>query len=265
MLLEMLPFLQRSWTLEDEYPNTVLAMARSYDATVVASLKNGGGIRESIGIIIEVSPDVYEEVPPQANSVSSKKEGEISQLDIENSLKFNNGLTLLTLTATQLREIIEHGVAASEPGQTPGRFPQVSGMAFSFDMNRTPGDRVRSLAIKDEAGHITDIVIQDAQLIGDPNRTFRIVTLNFLANGGDGYPFPSNAAANRVDLVDVMTEPGAATFTDPGSEQDSMAEFLAANCAETPYDRADVGPDQDQRIQNLSARRDTVYLNHDCR
>ncbi|MCK5232833.1 MAG: 5'-nucleotidase C-terminal domain-containing protein, partial [Desulfobulbaceae bacterium] len=233
--------MQRSWTLEDEYPNTVLAMARSYDATVVASLKNGGGIRESIGTIIEVSPGVYEEVPPQANSVSSKKEGEISQIDIESSLKFNNGLTLLTLTATQLREIIEHGVAASEPGQTPGRFPQVSGMAFSFDMNRTPGDRVRSLAIKDEAGHITDIVIQDAQLIGDPNRTFRIVTLNFLANGGDGYPFPSNAAANRVDLVDVMTEPGAATFTDPGSEQDSMAEFLAANYAETPYDRADVG------------------------
>ena len=235
-----------------------LAMARSYDATVVASLKNGGGIRESIGAIIEVSPDMYEEAPPQANPLSGKEEGEISQLDIENSLKFNNGLTLLTLTARQLREIIEHGVAASEPGQTPGRFPQVSGMAFSFDMNRTPGDRVCSLATKDEAGHITDMVVQDGQLMEDPNRTFRIVTLNFLANGGDGYPFPINAAANRLDLVDVMTEPGAAIFSDPGSEQDAMAEFLAVNYAETSYNQADVGPDRDERIQNLSERRDTV-------
>ena len=124
-----------------------------------------------------------------------------------------------------LREIIEHGVAASEPGRTPGRFPQISGMAFSFDMNRMPGDRIRSLAIKDKAGQITDIVVQAGLLMGDPNRTFRITTLNFLANGGDGYPFPSDAAADRIDLTDVMTDPGAATFTDPGSEQDAMAEF----------------------------------------
>ena len=240
-----------------------LAIARSYDSTVAASLKNGGGIRDSIGTIIEVSPGVYEEVPPQANPVSGKEEGEISQLDIENSLKFNNGLILLTLTATQLWEIIEHGVAASESGQTPGRFPQISGMAFSFDMNRMPGDRIRSLAIKDKARHITDVVIRGGQLMGDPNRTFRITTLNFLANGGDGYPFPSDAAADRIDLMDVMTEPGAAIFTDPGSEQDAMAEFLATNYAKTPYDQADVGPDRDERIQNLSLRRDTVLSDID--
>ena len=61
--------------------------------------------------------------------LSGKLEGQVSQLDIENSLRFNNGLTLLTLTATQFQAVIEHGVAATGPGSTPGQFAQV-GMKF---------------------------------------------------------------------------------------------------------------------------------------
>lgn len=86
-----------------------LAEAQKYDPTVVVSIKNGGGIRDSIGEIYNVS---YDFLPPQENPLSGKLDDQISQLDIENALRFNNKLSLLTLTAEGLKDVIEHGVAA---------------------------------------------------------------------------------------------------------------------------------------------------------
>lgn len=237
-----------------------LAAAKILDDTVVISLKNGGGIRAPIG---EIDAN-GNELPPQANPVSGKAEGEISQLDIDNSLRFNNSLTLLTLTADQLLEVIEHSVAETADGATPGQFPQIAGIQFSFDPDAPAGDRVQSLAITDESGNDLDVVVQNGDIVGDASRTFRIVTLNFLADGGDGYPFPTGPEANRIDLPDVLTDPGAATFADPGTEQDALAEYLAANFPAdadptTPaFAASETTPAEDTRIQNLDFRDDTV-------
>lgn len=237
-----------------------LAAAKTFDDTVVISLKNGGGIRAPIG---EIDAN-GNELPPQANPVSGKAEGEISQLDIDNSLRFNNSLTLLTLTADQLLEVIEHSVAETADGATPGQFPQIAGLQFSFDPDAPSGDRVQSLALMDENGNDMDVVVQNGDLIGDVSRTFRIVTLNFLADGGDGYPFPTGPEANRVDLPDVLMDPGAATFADPGTEQDALAEYLAANFpadvdpTTSAFAASETAPAEDTRIQNLDFRDDTV-------
>ena len=238
-----------------------LALAQENDPEVVISIKNGGGIRDSIGTVIappgSTSADDVEKGPTQANEVAGKEVGDISQLDIANSLRFNNGLTLLTMTADELLEIIEHGVSATEEGATPGQFPQVAGIEFSFDPSLTPGDRVQSLAIKDAEGNIIDTVIEDGELVGDGSRTFRLVTLGFLADGGDDYPFPDR---DRVDLVLEEEDPrtGEATFAPDGSEQDALAEYLFDNFNETPFNLEDVEPELDDRIQNLSFREDTV-------
>ncbi|MFN6525501.1 5'-nucleotidase C-terminal domain-containing protein [Nostoc sp. ChiSLP03a] len=107
-------------------------------------------------------------------------------------------MTLVTLNAKELLVIIQHSVAGIAPGATPGSFPQIAGLAFSFDPDLPAGKRVKSLAIKDGKGKIIDVVVKNAELVGDSNRIFRAVTLNFLANGGDGYPFPKR---ERVDLI----------------------------------------------------------------
>jgi 2',3'-cyclic-nucleotide 2'-phosphodiesterase (5'-nucleotidase family) len=224
-----------------------LAAVRRNDPSVVISIKNGGGIRESIGAVIGAGgndPNAGQKIPPVANPAAGKQAGQISQLDIENSLRFNNQLTLLTLTAQHLKQVIEHGVADTAPGRTPGRFPQVGGLAFSFDPNRPANSRVISIALKDSNGRTTDTIVQNGQVVGDPNRTFRIVTLNFLAGGGDGYPFANFPATNRVD-------------TGIG-EQQALQDFLSANFNATPYNTPDLGVAQDTRIQNLAARSDTV-------
>ncbi|QVL52832.1 MAG: esterase-like activity of phytase family protein [Cyanobium sp. M30B3] len=242
-----------------------LAYARQVDPTVMVSLKNGGGIRNSIGqsLIPTGSVDGVPELLPTAAVFDAqgnvvKPEGGISRNDIANALSFNNGLSLVSVTPAELKALIEFGVAAGAGG---GRFPQVGGMAFSYDLSRPAGERVLNLTIEDQAGNDLDVVVRDGAVVGDPARSIRMVTLNFLAGGGDGYPFTSLTNPNRLDLTasDSAPRTGVATFAADGSEQDALAEFLAANHSpENPYAEADTAQALDTRLQNLAVRSDAV-------
>jgi Ca2+-binding RTX toxin-like protein len=232
-----------------------LDYARKIDASVVISLKNGGGIRSQIG---SIDVETGDKEPPLANPSAGKPEGGVSTLDIENSLRFNNSLSLVTVSASKLKELLEHGIALY-PNQ--GRFPQVSGLAFSFDLTKPAGSRILNLAIQDSQGNDLDVLVRGGALVGEPARTFRMVTLNFLASGGDSYPFPTDAAANRVDLFSA-TAPltGASTFSGDGTEQDALAEYLKANhgTVSMAYDQPETTAAKDLRLQNTAVRSDEV-------
>ena len=209
------------------------------------SIKNGGGIRELDRVD---RLEAGQELPPAANPDAGKQAGEVSQLDIENSLRFNNALSLVTLTPQQLLEALENGV--SNPG---GIFAQVGGLRFSYDLTRPAGDRVRSVALVDENGEVTDVIVRNGEVVADAPSAIRMVTLSFLIGGRhphactprgfnrpDGFRFAEYIAANptfanRVDLDpdssgadDVAARTGVATFTDNGREQDALAEYMAA-------------------------------------
>jgi 2',3'-cyclic-nucleotide 2'-phosphodiesterase (5'-nucleotidase family) len=244
-----------------------LAAAKEADDSVVISIKNGGGIRNDIGRTVVPAGSTTGEVdrlPNEAIPDANKPAGGISQTDIANALSFNNGLTLLTLTAEELVEVLEYGIAASsdDDSNTQGRFPQVAGLEFSFDLTEGAGDRIQSLVVLDEDGNDADVVVQDGEIVGDASRTFRTVTLGFLAGGGDGYPFPMGESANLVDLAqeDDAARTGDATFAPDGTEQDALAEYLDDNFAtpETAFSAADTGREDDTRLQNLAFREDTV-------
>ena len=223
---------------------------------VMVSIKNGGGIRAAIGEIVQEGETITY-LPPQTNPESGKQTGQISQLDLENSFKFNNGLTIMTLTAQELRWVMEYGVAESGDGATPGQFPQVAGMRFSFDPAEqaigisgtqvlTEGSRIRSLVIVDENGLAVDTVVRNGELSGDPAREIMIVTLDFLAGGGDGYPFE----AFGENMIDTGI-----------GEQQALADYLQENypIAGTPYNIAETPAAEDVNIQDLTrVIRDTV-------
>ncbi|MEM8882756.1 MAG: bifunctional metallophosphatase/5'-nucleotidase [Planctomycetota bacterium] len=237
-----------------------LWVARRSDRKVLVSLKNGGGIRAPIGIVDGLSGEL---LPPPANPSAGKQSGDVSQLDIENSLRFNNGLTLITLTPAQLKQVLEHAVAESAPGATPGRFPQVGGLAFSFDPARAVNDRVRTVIVQD--GRKRRVLVRNGQL--KSTRPIRVVTLNFLVGGGDSYPYPEfldadAAFANRVDLAQESAAPrtGRAIFAPDGTEQDALAEFLQRfhRNDRRSFNVVELGPELDERIQNLSVRDDSL-------
>ncbi|MEN2988562.1 choice-of-anchor I family protein [Tistrella sp. BH-R2-4] len=243
-----------------------LATAQSVDETVMVSIKNGGGIRAGIGeVVVDDATGVVSALPPQANPVAGKDEGDVSQLDIENALRFNNTLSMQTVTAEQLKAVMEHAVAASGPGATPGQFAQIGGMTVAFNPDRAAGDRVETLQIVNAAGEVVDTIVAGGEVQGDAARPIRVVTLGFMQEGGDGYPFAEFAAAdpdfaNVVALDGDNVAAGDADFAAPGSEQDALAEYLLDNhdtdTGGTAFDAAETDADADTRIVDLAVQSD---------
>jgi 2',3'-cyclic-nucleotide 2'-phosphodiesterase (5'-nucleotidase family) len=232
--------------------------AQKYDAAVKVSIKNGGGIRSAIGNINAIGQNTVLE-NTLANPSAGKLRGEISQLDIENSLRFNNKLSILTLNAAGLKRILEHGLSATKPGATPGQFPQVGGVALSYDTTRLAGNKIVSLAIINASGVKTDTLVKDGVFYGDTSRLFKVVTLDFLAGGGDSYPFVANGF-NRINLDTAMKDSMYAKFQANGSEQDAFAEFMYANYNQNPYNVRDTTLRGDNRIQLLNSRMEGVII-----
>ncbi|WP_198648518.1 ExeM/NucH family extracellular endonuclease, partial [Cyanothece sp. BG0011] len=99
--------------------------ARQYGFDVDISVKNGGGIRDQIGVsFIEGGTNELIQLPPQPNPEVGKAEGDISQLDISNSLRFDNKLSVVDISAQGIKDLAEHLVARWTPEATPGQFGQ---------------------------------------------------------------------------------------------------------------------------------------------
>ena len=245
-----------------------LYYARLAEPGVQVSLKNGGGIRDDIGQVV-VPPGGTADAelrPPQANASIGKPVGGVSQFDIAGALRFNNSLTIISVTAAELRDIMEHAVAATADGATPGQFPQIGGMRIAFDAAMTArsgvqmnmgtssnGNRIRTLEVIDDSGNTTDTLVANGVLQGDTSRPIRMVLLAFTAacvpgdnydagtsDCGDAYPLKNLTDPQRVDLdpgtdgvVDASQiatnyDPGLAMFAATGTEQDAFAEYLQA-------------------------------------
>jgi 2',3'-cyclic-nucleotide 2'-phosphodiesterase (5'-nucleotidase family) len=207
--------------------------AKNIDSTVEVSLKNGGGIRNSIGAVSPLGVPGITAANPTAGTPPGKLAGDVSRLDVEDSLKFNNQLTLFTVTASELKLLLEHAVAGSNgtgaANATAGQFCQLGGIQVVADLAETPvsytsagtppvisavngGNRIRFAALLDSAGAVTEVLISNG-IVLNPARTVRMVTLNFAVNsspansdfGGDSYPFPYigrlSSVENRLDLI----------------------------------------------------------------
>ncbi len=100
--------------------------------------------------------------------------GSLTKRDVLSMLPFNNPVVKIEITGKTLREVLENGVSRSAEDSEPGRFPQISGMSFKFDLSRAAGSR-----------------IVEAKVGGQPiddNKTYTLATSSFLViNGGDGY------------------------------------------------------------------------------
>ncbi|HLV18527.1 MAG TPA: DUF4214 domain-containing protein, partial [Pseudomonas sp.] len=233
--------------------------ARQLDDEVLVSFKNGGGIREPIGrVVVEGEDSAPRFEAPAADPAIGKPAGGVSQLDAASALRFNNDLAILSVTRETLLEVLEHAVAAAAPGVTAGQFAQVGGIRYSFDWEQPAGERIQSAAIVGDEGETLDVLAVNGRLIGNPDKVVKVVTLGFLADGGDGYPLGEGRYLDRLDLVDTFEEDGLFTFAEAGTEQDAFAEYMATFHAETPFSQAETPANEDLRIQNLSVRDDAV-------
>jgi 2',3'-cyclic-nucleotide 2'-phosphodiesterase (5'-nucleotidase family) len=119
--------------------------------------------------------------------------GPVNYGQIYEVLPFDNQLMAMDLTGEQLLQILEHSVS-----EQPGRM-QVAGVAFRFSMSKPVGQRVQEATVGGEP------------LV--PNRAYRVVTIDYLAAGGDGY--------------DVFLEGENVTYGD--TEVWAVAEYIGAH------------------------------------
>lgn len=255
--------------------DSMVAYAESCtELTNVLALKNGGGIRAEIGNA--VTTGVTTEFFPPFNDGLDVEPGDVSEGHFRGTLRFDNGLVVLDVTGSELKTLLEHGVAATQAGATPGQFPQVGGISFGFNPTLTAGSRITDLWVDTDADNTPDTAIYAAGVAqAAASNTYQIVTLNFLANGGDDYPFDSLSAPNRrqiyssvgfgdpdVDDNDLPDFPVLnacdagmqSSFSYTGGEQDALAEYFLANfpSTTTPFNVAETAPADDRRIQDLS-------------
>ena len=116
---------------------------------------------------------------------TSIKKGKIKVSDVYAVVPFDNYIVAIKLTGKQIRETLEHGVSAIEKGE--GRFPQISGIAFTYNRLDPAGSRVKDVFI---AGH---------PLVAD--KEYTVATNDFLAAGGDGYKAFGDAVKSSKDYA----------------------------------------------------------------
>lgn len=122
--------------------------ANEFIPTYIA-LQNGGGIRASMD------------------------QGDITLGEVLTVLPFGNSLVTLDLTGEEILASLEHSV--SSPGA--GAFMQVSGLKFKYDPAKPVGERVWYVEALTADGY------EEIQL----DKTYRVATNAFTADGGDGY------------------------------------------------------------------------------
>jgi 2',3'-cyclic-nucleotide 2'-phosphodiesterase (5'-nucleotidase family) len=121
---------------------------RAYAGTDVA-LMNGGGIRTDA---------VY-------------PAGPITRKAIIAFLPFGNALVSVKITGAALKAALENGVSQVEAGA--GRFPQVSGLRFTWSRHRPVGARILTVTINGQPLSATQI--------------YTVATNDYMLGGGDGY------------------------------------------------------------------------------
>ena len=203
-------------------------------------LINSGGIRSSIG---------------ETGQFEGGSEVEITFLDVKNVLPFNNKLAVVSVSALEMVTILEHALSASGPGDAdpPGQFPQVAGLRLIFDTTQKglqwqdtnncahesnpafgTASRIRSLIIEKDSAF--DVVVKDGEFQGNPHRTFTLVTPDFIAEGGDNFPFP------------CLDRPSPIEISERG-QQEGLAKYLKKHFLETPFNVPERDSAQDTRLR----------------
>jgi 2',3'-cyclic-nucleotide 2'-phosphodiesterase (5'-nucleotidase family) len=114
-------------------------------------------------------------------------------------LPFGNVVATVSVSGAELKAFLENGVS-SMPGAN-GRFPQVSGLCFTYDIEAPVNSRVLS-AVRQAAdgsctGGVVDLTVAS---------TYSLAINDFMATGGDGYPNVYSRATTQDYMDQVLAD-----------------------------------------------------------
>ena len=124
-------------------------------------------------------------------------------------LPFGNVVVTLSVTGAELKTMLENGVSLMPAAQ--GRFPQVSGLCFTYNIEAAAGSRVTGAVRQAADGTCTGAAIDLTA-----GSTYKIAENDFMASAGDGYP----NFFSRATTQDIMDQ--------------TLAEYVTANSPIAP-------------------------------
>ncbi|TWG88873.1 5'-nucleotidase [Cupriavidus gilardii J11] len=116
------------------------------------SIQNGGGVRVDLAA------------------------GDVTVGNIYSVLPFKNTLVQLQMTGAEVKAALEDAISSVVANNT-GSYPYTGGLRWNVDLNQPAGSRLSQLEVKTASGYVPL----------DPAKTYNVVTINFLADGQDGY------------------------------------------------------------------------------
>jgi 2',3'-cyclic-nucleotide 2'-phosphodiesterase (5'-nucleotidase family)/predicted AlkP superfamily phosphohydrolase/phosphomutase len=111
-------------------------------------------------------------------------------------LPFGNVVVTLLVNGAELKAMLENGVSLMPSAQ--GRFPQVSGLCFTYNIEASPGSRVTGAVRQAPDGSCTGAPVDLTS-----STAYEIAENDFMVSGGDGYPNFFARATTR-DIMDQV-------------------------------------------------------------
>jgi 2',3'-cyclic-nucleotide 2'-phosphodiesterase (5'-nucleotidase family) len=166
------------------------------------ALTNAGGLRANL--TCPLVDDATDFCPPNTPPNFQITDGQVLTV-----LPFGNVVATLTISGDELKAYLENGVSAM-PGAN-GRYAQVSGLCFTYDIDAAVGSRVTGAVRQAMDGSCTGAAIDLSS-----GAAYTLATNDFVAAGGDGYPDVSDRIATRGFVAqDVADYVGANTPISP--------------------------------------------------
>jgi len=123
----------------------------------------------------------------------------ISRGQVLTVLPFGNIVVTLQVNGAELKSMLENGVSAMPA--VNGKFPQVSGLCFTYDISAPAGARVTGAVRQAPDGSCTGLPIDLTAAA-----TYKIAENDFMAAGGDGYPVFTSRATSQGILDQVTAD-----------------------------------------------------------
>ena len=147
------------------------------------AITNSGGLRANLTCPLVDDPVDF--CPPNTPPNFQITDGQVLTV-----LPFGNVVATLGLDGAELNTYLERGVSAM-PGIS-GRFAQVSGLCFTYDIDAAAGSRVTGAVRQAADGSCTGAMVDLTSA-----STYTLAINDFMAAGGDGYPDVSDRIATR--------------------------------------------------------------------
>ncbi len=114
-------------------------------------------------------------------------------------LPFGNVVVTLSLNGAELKTFLENGV--SQMPAVAGRFPQVSGLCFTYNISLAAGSRVTGAVRQAADGSCTGAAIDLTAA-----STYSLAENDFMAAGGDGYPVVTPRITTQSFMDQVLAD-----------------------------------------------------------